>query len=194
MGLLGNIWDNTAGGLLWKPLKKATGMTDAQLALVGAGIATGGAALAGAGPMAGLLGGAGAAGAGAAGTSGAAATVIGGAGAPISAQAGADMVASLNAAGYGGSGGGLLSGLGTAGDYAKAGGAALQAAGAAKGLLAPTRQAPVAQAQARPLDMQGLLSTDSQARQLQAQDDLQRRQAQQQMTNNIFGGGYGRFA
>jgi len=31
MSFFGDIWDNTAGGLLWKPLKKATGLTDAQM-------------------------------------------------------------------------------------------------------------------------------------------------------------------
>ena len=36
MSFLGELWDNTAGGLLWKPLKKATGLTDAQMIGIGA--------------------------------------------------------------------------------------------------------------------------------------------------------------
>ena len=36
MSFFGELWDNTAGGLLWKPLKKATGLTDAQMIGMGA--------------------------------------------------------------------------------------------------------------------------------------------------------------
>lgn len=36
MSFLGELWDNTGGGLLWKPLKKATGLTDAQMIGIGA--------------------------------------------------------------------------------------------------------------------------------------------------------------
>lgn len=36
MSFFNQLWDNTAGGLLWKPLKKATGLTDAQMIGLGA--------------------------------------------------------------------------------------------------------------------------------------------------------------
>lgn len=35
--IFGQLWDNTAGGLLWKPIKRATGLTDAQMALIAGG-------------------------------------------------------------------------------------------------------------------------------------------------------------
>lgn len=64
------LWDNTAGGLLWKPLKKATGLTDAQMIGLGAAAVAAPYAL----PAMGAMGGAGAAGAGqAAGAAGASA-------------------------------------------------------------------------------------------------------------------------
>lgn len=178
MSFLGELWDNTAGGLLWKPIKKATGLSDAQLAMLAAGVATGGAALAGAG--------AGAAGAGTAGA------VIGGSGAPISAAAGAAMESSLAAAGYGGTSTGassLLPSMAKAGEYAKLGGNVLGAASAAKGLLSSPQQ-PVAQAQPRPLQLDaGLLSTNSQGIEDEAQ---RRRQLINQYAQNAMGGGYGR--
>ena len=103
------------------------------------------------------------------------------------------MAASLNAAGYGGAGqGGLLS---QASAYAKPAMQGLQAGAAAKGLLGSPQRQPVAQAQARPLDMGGLLAANTQGQQLQEQDDLKRRQMQAQITQNILGGGgYGRTA
>jgi hypothetical protein len=183
MSFLGELWDNTAGGLLWKPLKKATGLNDAQLALAAAGVVTGGAALAGAGAA-----GAGAAGAGAAGA-GTAGAVIGGSGAPISAAAGAAMESSLAAAGYGGASTGFMPSMAQAGEYAKLGGNVLGAASAAKGLLSSPQQ-PVAQAQPRPLQLDaGLLSTNSQGIEDEAQ---RRRQLINQYAQNAMGGGYAR--
>ena len=57
MSFFGDIWDNTAGGLLWKPLKKATGLTDAQMIGLG-GMAAAPFVL----PAVGAMGGVGAAG------------------------------------------------------------------------------------------------------------------------------------
>ena len=65
MSFFGDIWDNTAGGLLWKPLKKATGLTDAQMIGLG-GVAAAPFVL----PAVGAMGGAGAAGAAVAGLPG----------------------------------------------------------------------------------------------------------------------------
>lgn len=72
MSFFGDLWDNTAGGLLWKPLKKATGLTDAQMISLGAMAVAAPYAL----PAIGAMGASGAAGAGqaaAAGQAGAAA-------------------------------------------------------------------------------------------------------------------------
>ena len=211
MGLLNTLWDNTAGGLLWKPLKKATGLTDAQLALAGIGLATGGAALAGAGPMAGLLGGAEAAApAAAAGSTSSAAGLLAADAPAVGAVAGGQTMTAAPVFEYSTAGSAptmtQLAGanqslpgagfqLAKAGEYAKAGGSALQAGAAAKGLLGSPQRQPVAQAQARPLDMGGLLAANTQGQQLQEQDDLKRRQMQAQITQNILGGGgYGRTA
>lgn len=210
MGLLNTLWDNTAGGLLWKPLKKATGLTDAQLALAGIGLATGGAALAGSGPMAGILGGAeSAAPAAAAGSTSSAAGLLAADAPAVGAVAGGQTMTAAPVFEYSTAGSAptmtQLAGadqslpgagfqLAKAGEYAKAGGSALQAGAAAKGLLGSPQRQPVAQAQARPLDMGGLLAA-TQGQQLQEQDDLKRRQMQAQITQNILGGGgYGRTA
>ena len=58
MSFFNQLWDNTAGGLLWKPLKKATGLTDAQMIGLG-GMAAAPFVL----PAVGAMGGAGAVGA-----------------------------------------------------------------------------------------------------------------------------------
>ena len=72
------LWDNTAAGALWKPLKKATGLTDAQMIGLGAMAVAAPYAI----PAMGAMGGAGAAGAGqAAGAAGASAGSAGAAGA-----------------------------------------------------------------------------------------------------------------
>jgi len=73
MSFFGDIWDNTAGGLLWKPLKKATGLTDAQMIGLG-GVAAAPFVL----PAVGAMGGAGAAGAAGASAGAAAPTAQGG--------------------------------------------------------------------------------------------------------------------
>ena len=78
MSFFGDIWDNTAGGLLWKPLKKATGLTDAQMIGLGAMAVAAPYAI----PAMGAAGASGAAGAGqAAGAAGASAGSAGAAGA-----------------------------------------------------------------------------------------------------------------
>lgn len=63
MSFLGELWDNTAGGLLWKPLKKATGLTDAQMIGIGAMAVGAPYALPAMGAMGGAAGASGAAGA-----------------------------------------------------------------------------------------------------------------------------------
>lgn len=188
MSFLGELWDNTAGGLLWKPLKKATGLTDAQLALAAAGVVTGGAALAGAG-AAGAAG-AGAAGAGAAGA-GAGAASAASAAAPVFeytiAANGAPTMTQLAGAGQALPGAGFS--MAQAGEYAKLGGNILGSANAAKGLLSSPQQ-PAAQAQPRPLQLDaGLLSTNSQGIEDEAQ---RRRQLINQYAQNAMGGGYAR--
>lgn len=77
MSFFGDLWDNTAGGLLWKPLKKATGLTDAQMIGLG-GLAAAPFAL----PAMGAMGGAAGASGAAAGASGAAGTAGASAAAP----------------------------------------------------------------------------------------------------------------
>lgn len=206
MSFLGELWDNTAGGLLWKPIKKATGLSDAQLALLAAGVVTGGAALAAA-PAAGAgaaAAGAGAAEAGAASagllgaeSAGAVGSTLGGqavTAAPVfeySATAGsAPTMTQLAGANQSLPGAGFS--MAKAGEYAKVGGSALQAAGAAKGLLAPQQHATVAQAQPRPLQLDaGLLSSNSQGI---TDEAMRRRQQINQFAQNAMGGGYGRTA
>lgn len=109
MSFFGELWDNTAGGLLWKPLKKATGLTDAQM------IGLGGLAVAApfALPAMGAAGASGAATAGAAGT------------------AGASTAATGAAAGGAATQGGLLS---TFGQYAGPASQALNIAGQTKAM------------------------------------------------------------
>lgn len=176
MGLLSELWDNTAGGLLWKPIKKATGLSDAQLALLAAGVATGGAALAAAPAAAG----AGAAGAGVAGAATGAATAAPLATAPAAGAATAGAAAAPA---------GLM---GQMSAYAQPAMQGLQAASLARGLLGSQPPAQPAQAQARPLQLDaGLLASNPQAIADEAQ---RRRQMQQQMTQNVFGGAYGRTA
>lgn len=174
------------GGLLWDPLKKATGLTDAQMAGIGA--------LAVAAPFA-LPAAAGATGAGAAGTAGAAGSSLTGgllnfsgaqAAAPI-----ADMSMKATAADVAGmsNGGGLLSsmtgGLDTVGQYAKPIGNIAGAASQANGLLSqgqPQIQPPqIPQYQ----DMSGLLST------AQQNPQLAQLQAQRAKRRGLLGGTYG---
>ncbi len=203
MGMIGELWDNTVGGALWKPLKKATGLSDVQLALLAAGVATGGAALAG-GAAAGGLGAAGAASAGA-GTAGAAGA---GAGGLLGTSAAAGTTAATAGTSAGSLTGGLLSSAGTqaaapitnlsvaaspsalqglsatAGQsgglmgYVKPVGEAMGAAQSAKGLLGSSdTPQPPPQVQSSPLDLSGVLNANQQEQARQIEEDMRRRQS-----------------
>lgn len=153
MSLLSNVFDATIVGSLRKPIKQATGMSDAQLALAAAAAATGGVAAGGAG----LLGGSAAA---------------GGAAAPAAAGASAaGSAAPVAAAGPAASGTGLL---GTTSQ-------ALMAANAARGLLGnqqqPIQAQPVMQAQGGAQTLQGIAAQGDQMAAQRMQDDEQARQA-----------------
>lgn len=178
MSFLGELWDNTAGGLLWKPLKKATGLTDAQMiGLSGAAVAAPFAlpAMGGGGAAGGLLG-----------------------GSPMSLATSVNpaSMTAMNGLGVGAgaapASGGLLS---TISAYAKPAGDALGAASAAKSLIDGAQQ-PVSAApsQARPLDLSGVLVPQAQLEQLRMQDDMKRRLSGQQAAQGLLGGGYGRSA
>ena len=170
------------GGLLWDPLKKATGLTDAQMAGIGA--------LAVAAPFA-LPAAAGATGAGAAGTAGAAGSSLTGgllnfsgaqAAAPI-----ADMSMKATAADVAGlsNGGGLLSslkgGLTTAGNYAKPIGNIAGAASQANGLIQGQQQPMVAPPLPQYQDISGLINNDP----------LAGLQAKRNQRRGLLGGTYG---
>lgn len=131
MSVFKELWEHaTPAGLLWKPVKKATGLTDAQMAgIAGLAIAAPFAAPA---LMGGAAAGAGTAGSAAAGTSGAAGASAGGA-------AAADA--------------GLMS-------YAKPALSVLQGASMAKGLMGGGQPQPIqgAQLQSQPANFSGLLS------------------------------------
>lgn len=73
MSFFNQLWDNTAGGLLWKPLKKATGLTDAQMIGLGAAAVAAPYAL----PAMGAIGASGAAGTGQAAAAGQAVSAAG---------------------------------------------------------------------------------------------------------------------
>ncbi len=177
MSLFGDIWDSTAGGLLWKPLKKATGLTDAQM------IGLGGMAVAAPFALPALTG-AGAAGATSA--AGAGSSLTGGllnfsgtqAAAPIvdmSMKAGAGDIAGMT------NGQGLLSTLGKFADPVSKGvGAASQINSMSQG---QPMQAPQMQpAQANPQAFASLLSPTDQV------DINKRRQAQQLAVQGLLGG------
>ena len=182
MSFLGELWDNTAGGLLWKPLKKATGLTDAQMiGLAGAAVAA---------PFAlPAIGAGGAAG-------GAAGGLLGGAPMSLATSVNPASMTAMNGLGVGAgaapASGGLLS---TISAYAKPAGDALGAASAAKSVIGGAQQ-PVAAApsQSRPLDLSGVLVPQAQLEQLRMQDDMKRRLAGQQAAQGLLGGGYGRSA
>ena len=136
-GLFGDLWDKTAGGLMWKPLKKATGLTDAQMIGLGA--------MAVAAPFAlPALGGAGAAGAAGAAEAGAAAgsgaSLTGGAVGFSGGQAAAPIVElstpatqqTISGLSQSGGGGGLLRNAAT-----------LSQIGANSGVLGAQPQAPM---------------------------------------------------
>jgi len=162
MSFFGDIWDNTAGGLLWKPLKKATGLTDAQMIGLGA--------MAVAAPYAlPAMGASGAAGAGS--------TATGGLGGFIEGAAGAS-----GAAGAGQSAAGQSGLLSTFGQYAQPTSQALNIAGQTKAMTQgqPT-QAPQAQFQQGP-GFAGLLTPTVQV------DPEKRRQAQQMAVQGLLGG------
>jgi hypothetical protein len=161
MNFLKDIGGGMMKGLAWDPIKHATGLTDAQMALIGATAIAAPYAL----PMMGTAG-TGAAGAGAAGGAGVAGTEAGAAG----------------AAGASGGSGGLLSTLGT---YGKPAMATIQGATMAKGLLASNQQPMQAPQlpQAGGGDLSGLIQANNQ--QLAA---LQQKRQQRQ---GLLGGNYG---
>lgn len=178
-GLLGDLWDGLQGGFLRKPLKKATGLTDAQL-LGAAGMAV-------AAPYAlPALGASGATAAGAA----EAGSLTGGAAGFSGAQAAAPIVDASVAANpqamqgvtpsFGGAGGSFSGALGNAGK--------LSMIGQQTGLLGGQHQ-PIqgAQLNRQAPQFSGLLT--------QPQDnDAQRRQQYQQYVQGLLGGSYGRSA
>lgn len=182
-GLLGDLWDGIQGGFLRKPLKKATGLSDMQLAgltaaavaapfalpaLGAGGAAAGGAATGAAGTAGSLTGGA----ASFAGTQAAAPIVD--ASVAASPQALQGMAAAPSASG------GFSSALGNAGK--------LSMIGQQSGLLGQQHQ-PIqgAQLNRQAPQFAGLLT--------QPQDnDAQRRQQYQQYVQGLLGGSYGRSA
>lgn len=215
MGMIGELWDNTVGGAIWKPLKKATGLSDVQLALLAAGVATGGAALAG-GAAAGGLGAAGAASAGA-GTAGAAGA---GAGGLLGTSAAAGATAATAGTSAGSLTGGLLSSAGTQaaapitnlsvaaspsalqGLSATAGqsgglmsaikpvGEAMAATQTAQGLLAPNEPTPAPPpVQTQPLDLSGVLNANQQEQTRQLEEDMRRRQSLSDFASYAMKGG-----
>lgn len=166
MSFFNELWDGLQGGFLRKPLKQATGLTDAQL-LGAAGLAV---AAPYALPALGASGGA----AGTAGASSAAPIV------DMSVQATPQM---LQGASQSFGSGGLLS---TAASYGKPAMTALQGASMAKGLLGQQQPIQGAQLNKQAPQFSGLLNQPQ-------NDDERRRQQYQQYVQNI-GGGYGRFA
>lgn len=156
--IFGQLWDHTAGGMLWKPIKRATGLTDAQMALIaGAAVAA---------PFVAPAMAAGAPAAGAAAAEGGAATAAGGA-----ATAGATGAsAAAPAAGWEA--------------YAKPAMTAMQGASMAQGLLAnqsqPVQAAPLQHQQA---NFSGLLTPDT-----TAQEAERRKQQQQMVMQGLLGG------
>lgn len=180
-GLLGDLWDGIQGGFLRKPLKKATGLTDAQMIGLGAAAVAAPFAL----PALGASGAAGAAG----GASAGAGSLTGGAASFAGTQAAAPIVdASVAASPQALQGmatapsasGGFSSALGNAGK--------LSMIGQQTGLLNPQHQ-PIQGAQLNHQAPQfaGLLT--------QPQDnDAQRRQQYQQYVQGLLGGSYGRSA
>lgn len=169
-GLLGDLWDGLQGGFLRKPLKKATGLTDAQL--------LGAAGMAAAAPFALPAMGAGGATAGAAGASGAAGAAPLTLGSNVATNFGA--VDAIPAATEATQGAGLLD---TLSSYGKPAMTALQGATMAKGLLGQQQPIQGAQLNHQAPQFSGLLTPTQ-------NDDQLRRQQYQQYVQNI-GGRYG---
>lgn len=184
-GLLGDLWDGIQGGFLRKPLKKATGLTDAQLmGVTAAAVAAPFAlpALGVSGAAAGTAGAAGGATAGAGSLTGGAASFAGTqAAAPIvDASVAASPQALQGMATAPSASGGFSTALGNAGK--------LSMIGQQTGLLNPQHQ-PIqgAQLNHQAPQFSGLLT--------QPQDnDAQRRQQYQQYVQGLLGGSYGRSA
>lgn len=179
------VWDNAIGGVLRKPLKKALGVSDMQLA----GLTAAAVAAPFAFPAMGAAGSAGAAG-GASGGAAGAGSITGGAAGFSGTQAAAPIVdasvaytpsaasAAPSAAGAG-SAGSFSSYLGDAGKIATIGKQA--------GLLDQAQPIQGAQLNRQAPQFAGLLT--------QPQDnDAQRRQQYQQYVQGLLGGSNGRFA
>lgn len=167
MSFFNELWDGLQGGFLRKPLKKATGLTDAQL--------LGAAGLAVAAPYAlPTLGASGAA----AGTAGASSAAPMSLGANVATTYGAvDAVPAAVSASQGAASGGLLD---TMAAYGKPAMTALQGASMAKGLLGQQQPIQGAQLNKQAPQFSGLLTQPQ-------NDDERRRQQYQQYVQNIGG-------
>lgn len=178
---VGKVWGPTGAGLLWKPVKKATGLTDAQMTGIGA--------LAVAAPYAlPAMGASGAAGGAVAsgGTTGAPAL---GAGTSTGLATGVDMAGTgvgSTGAGVGSSGAGGLLTM----DNASKGMTMAQQAG----LLDQQQQQPVQAGQVgrQGPDFSGLLASQGQLDAQRLAEEEKRKQQQQVIVQGILGGAYGR--
>lgn len=187
---VGKVWDHTGAGMLWKPVKKATGLTDAQMIGLGALAVAAPYALPAMGAS-GAAGGAGASGGAsglsfAGGTTGAPAL---GAGTSTGLATGVDMAGTgvgSTGAGVGSSGAGGLLTM----DNASKGMTMAQQAG----LLDQQQQQPMQAGQVglQGPDFSGLLAASSQLDAQRLAEEEKRKQQQQVIVQGILGGAYGR--